>query len=112
MGENTEATHLPTNAAASSSPIVKEIQDMIDFAYNSCKQGQPSQLCGSHSSSGNSNTIGSSFSDGCAASFMLNELCFAVRSGRLVTQLREWLDDKFQEAFENACKRIVFALVL
>lgn len=96
----TEATCIAGSAAVASSPIIKEIRDMIETAYSHCKPagGGASMSNGSNMST---SSVGSAFSEGCAMAFMLDELCHAVKGGRLVSPIREWLDDLFQSEFEN-----------
>eukprot|EP00579_Thalassiosira_antarctica_P028848 CAMPEP_0202023654 /NCGR_PEP_ID=MMETSP0905-20130828/52355_1 /ASSEMBLY_ACC=CAM_ASM_000554 /TAXON_ID=420261 /ORGANISM="Thalassiosira antarctica, Strain CCMP982" /LENGTH=294 /DNA_ID=CAMNT_0048586081 /DNA_START=1 /DNA_END=881 /DNA_ORIENTATION=- len=105
----TEATCLAGSAAVASSPIVKEIRDMIESAYSHCKPagvslGAGGGLGANNMSNGNhmsTSSMGSAFSDGSAMAFMLDELCHAVRGGRLAAPIREWLDELFQSEFEN-----------
>jgi len=95
----TETTCLPNSSAAvASSPIVQEIKDMIDFAYVHCK---PAGGSIGTSNNNNDSSMGASFSNGSAMAFMLDELCHAVRGGRLAFSVREWIDELVQSDFEN-----------
>ena len=61
---------------------------MIDFAFTNTKPtGALSEGRLEPTSIGN-------FSDGSAVAFLLDELCYAVRSGRLVSPIRAWLDER------------------
>lgn len=102
----TEATCLPGSAAVASSPIAKEIIDKIKKAYEHCK---PAGSNRSHNSSmtnhGRFTTTsvgGNAFSDGSSMAFMLDELCHAVRGGRLASPIRDWIDELVQHEFENS----------
>ena len=98
---NTEETCLDSNAAIASSPAVKDIKDMIENAYNHCKTSGIS--CGGRINPNTSHaSVGSAFFEGSAVAFMLDELCYAVRGGRLVEPIREFLNDMFQGEFEAA----------
>lgn len=91
----TDATCLAGSAAVASSPAIKQIQDLIHDAYKRFRNG-------GRGSTGAASLVGSaSSSDGAALSFFLDELCHAVRSGRLVAPIREWLDELFQAEFES-----------
>ncbi|KAL7552476.1 hypothetical protein ACHAWF_016165 [Thalassiosira exigua] len=109
-GENaiaeTEATCLPGSAAVASSPVAKEVQDMITSAYQLCQPGCASGDKDGWSAVGHKGMdgvgqAGDAFSDGAAAAFLLDELTRAVCGGRLAAPAREWLDDTFKEDFEE-----------
>lgn len=97
--EQTDATCMPVGAAASSSPIVKDITEKIEKAYSKCQPVVSKRTLDTNMTE--SNMIATSNSSGSAAAFMLDELCYAVKGGRLVNEIREWLDDKYQLEFEN-----------
>lgn len=97
--EGTDATCMPAGAAASSSPIVKEITDKIEKAYSKCQPVVPKSAHDINMTE--SNMIATSNSSGSAAAFMLDELCHAVQGGRLVNEIRDWLDEKYQSEFED-----------
>ncbi|KAL7541555.1 hypothetical protein ACHAXR_011033 [Thalassiosira sp. AJA248-18] len=109
----TEATCLPGDAAVASSPITKEIKELIEEAYNHCKPAaggggngslganHENSIARGHVVSSINFSVGSAFSDGSAMAFMLDELCHAVRGGRLAAPIREWLEFLFQSEFED-----------
>lgn len=104
---DTEATCLAGSAAVASSPIVKEIQDMIEFAYSHCKPaGFRLGTGNSNATSSDSNgmipsSLGSAFDDASTVAFLLDELCYAVQGGRLVAPICTWLNDLYQAEFED-----------
>ena len=95
--EGTDATCMP--GATASSPIVKDITEKIEKAYNKVKAVSNSMFDTNMSSE--NNIVANSNSNGSAAAFMLDELCHAVQGGRLVNEVRDWLSDKFQGEFED-----------
>ncbi|KAL3790149.1 hypothetical protein HJC23_009586 [Cyclotella cryptica] len=88
------ATCLPSIAAPTSPCPIK---GMIEFALANCK---PSRSTTSIQTS-DVRSLGNSFSDSCAMAFLLHELGHAVRSGKLLPSLHEWLDEHFQGEFEQ-----------
>jgi len=96
--EETDTTCLPAGTASASSPIVKDITEKIEKAYSKC-QPVGSTLVDTNLTDGN--VVTSSHSSGSAAAFMLDELCHAVQGGRLVQEIRDWLDEKFCQEFED-----------
>ena len=98
--EGTDTTCMPGGAAATTSPIVKDITEKIEKAYAKC---QPAGSKSVHDTNmTESNMIATSNScQGSAAAFMLDELCHAVQGGRLVNEIRDWLDEKYQQEFEE-----------
>lgn len=97
--EGTDATCMPGGAAAASSPIVKEITDKIEKAYSKCQPVVSKSALDINVTE--SNMIATSSTSGSAAAFMLDELCHAVQGGRLVNEIRDWLDEKYQLEFEE-----------
>ena len=103
----TEATCLQGSAAVASSPIVNEIKEMITKAYDQCKPGRmndsltkASTTTAATNDNNNSNTTIARFSDGSSMAYFLDELSHAVRGGKLVEPIREWLEEVFQNDFE------------
>mmetsp|Transcript_1565 Transcript_1565/g.2840 ORF Transcript_1565/g.2840 Transcript_1565/m.2840 type:complete len:104 (+) Transcript_1565:229-540(+) len=70
---------------------------MIDFSYVHCK---PAGGSIGTSSNNNDSSMGASFFNGSVMAFMLDELCHAVRGGRLAFSVREWIDELVQSDFE------------
>jgi hypothetical protein len=70
---------------------------MIEFALANCK---PSKRTASIQTI-DVRSLGNAFSYSCAMAFLLHELGHAVRSGKLLPSLREWLDEHFQGEFEQ-----------
>ena len=105
----TEATCLPGSAAVASSPIINEIKDMITKAYDQCKPGRmndsltKTSTTTAASNDNNNNTTIACFSDGSSMAYFLDELSHAVRGGKLVEPIREWLEEVFQNDFEAWC---------
>jgi len=103
---DTEETRLGTASTALPSPEVHDVMEMIDAAYSQCQPSgtTSSGLLISNLSSRHtiSSSMGSAFSEGSAIAFLFDELCYAVRSGRLAEPIRKYLDQKFQEEFEDA----------
>lgn len=94
-----EAAISPAAAASADPPIVKEIKTMINFAFTNCKPSKGLEMNRGTSS------IGSSFGEGQAAAFLLYELGCAVRSGKLLPSIRNWLDEICTEDFEQTFVR-------
>lgn len=90
------------SAAASSSadhPIVKDIKTMINAAFLNCKPPKSLEItCGTTS-------IGASFGEGRSTAFLMYELGCAVRSGKMLPSIREWLDEFLIEDFEQTFVR-------
>jgi hypothetical protein len=97
--EGTDATCMPGSAAVASSPIVKDITDKIEKAYSKCQPVGTKSVLDTNMTE--SNMVATSNSSGSAAAFMLDELCHAVQGGRLVNEIRDWLDEKYQLEFEE-----------
>jgi len=94
-----------TSTAAASSPIVKEIEAVIKKAYNECKSSASSSGRSSFNPNSNSAThtvnLGNAFSNGSSMAFFFDELCLAVKGGRLSSAIQEWIEELVQQDFEN-----------
>ena len=89
-----DGTSLTSVAAAiDSNPTINEIKRMVEFALNSCKP-----LKG-YSTSCDTSSLGSSFSEAKSVAFLLHELGCAVRSGKLTSSIREWLEQTYETEF-------------
>eukprot|EP00985_Skeletonema_marinoi_P011398 scaffold5417_cov136-Skeletonema_marinoi.AAC.4 len=97
--EETDATCMPGGAAVASLPIVKDITEKIEKAYSKCQPVVSKSALDTNMTE--SNMVTTSNSSGSAAAFMLDELCHAVQGGRLVQEIRDWLDEKYQLEFEE-----------
>eukprot|EP00984_Skeletonema_dohrnii_P018378 scaffold8562_cov102-Skeletonema_dohrnii-CCMP3373.AAC.5 len=97
--EETDATCMPGGAAVASLPIVKDITEKIEKAYSKCQPVVSKSALDTNMTE--SNMVTTSNSSGSAAAFMLDELCHAVQGGRLISEIRDWLDEKYQLEFEE-----------
>ena len=69
-------------AAAAESPAVRDIKERIDRAHESCV------LTERHGGASGLQCLGNGFSRGAAMAFFLDELCLALRGGRLAEPIR------------------------
>ncbi|KAL3808327.1 hypothetical protein ACHAXA_004056, partial [Cyclostephanos tholiformis] len=88
--------YLNGSATTVSSPVIKEITDMIHSAYSGCKPTGGSI---------GAKTIATSsfdivFSDGSSMAFLLDELYRAVRGGKLAKPILEYIDEVVRSDFE------------
>lgn len=93
-----------TSTAAASSPIVKEIEAVIKKAYNECKSSASSPGGGfnlNRNSATQTVNLGNAFSNGSSMAFFFDELCLAVKGGRLSSAIQEWIEELVQQDFEN-----------
>ncbi len=94
------------SAAVASSPIIQEIKDMISNAYTYCKPaGISIPMDGnSHNTASRLHTSATLASSpvfgGSSMAFFLDELCQAVRGGRLAPPVKEWIDETIKTDFE------------
>lgn len=93
-----EFQHVEQSAAAASTDhkVVQEITSLLDFALSHCEPPK-----GAKKNNGN-NSLGTSFREGRAIAYLLHELANAVRSGKLLSSICEWLDERFQTEFEES----------
>ena len=78
-----------------SNPTIDEIKRMIEFARSSCKAPKgPKASC-------DASSLGASFSEAQATGFLLHELGCAVRSGKLMSSICDWLDETYETEFER-----------
>ncbi|KAL3799645.1 hypothetical protein ACHAW5_004516 [Stephanodiscus triporus] len=91
------------SAAIVTSPVVQEIMDMIRSAYNRCKlTGFSTGTAGSLSARAlTTSSFGVAFSDGSAMAFLLEELCHAVRGGKLTKPVLDFIDEVVRADFED-----------
>ena len=95
------------SAAVASSPIIQEIKDMISNAYTHCKPAGISIRMDGDSRNiasrlNTSTTLASNpVFGGSSMAFFLDELCHAVRGGRLALPVKEWIDETIKTDFED-----------
>ena len=94
------ATSLLCSAAVASSPVIKEVVDMIMNAYSHCKPAIAS-IRTSDDLDVNSNTSICVVFVGSSMAFLLDELCQAVRGGRLASPIKEWIGEIIRNDFET-----------
>ena len=73
-------------AAAAESPAVRDIKDRIDRAHESC--ALPERHGGGGPGGSGLRCLGHGFAGGAAMAFFLDELCHALRGGRLAEPIR------------------------
>jgi hypothetical protein len=96
-GEADLAGYLHGSATTVSTPMIKEITDMIHSAYSRCKPTGGSTGFSTLAFS----SFDASFSDGSPMAFLLEELHDAVRGGKLAKPIVEYIDEVVRSDFEN-----------
>jgi hypothetical protein len=103
--ESDVAGCLHGSATIVSSPLIQEITEMINSAYSRCKPTGGATGKGGVGLSASTLTASSSsvtFSDGSSSmEFLLEELCHAVRGGKLAKPVLDYIDELVRSDFED-----------
>ena len=91
------------SAAFASSPVIKEITDVINSAYTHCKPSGTTSGSAGNANARNVTTssLGRAFSEGSPMAFLLEELCHAVCGGKLAKGVLEWIEELIRADFED-----------
>jgi len=91
------------SAAFASSPVIKEITNVINSAYTHCKPSGTSSGSAGNANARNVTTssLGRAFSEGSPMAFLLEELCHAVCGGKLAKGVLEWIEELIRADFED-----------
>ena len=104
-GETVVAGCIHGSATIVNSPLIQEITEMINSAYSRCKPTGSTYGKGGVGLSASTLTARSSgvtFSDGSSSmEFFLEEMCHAVRGGKLAKPVLDYIDELVRSDFED-----------